>query len=165
VCFLNTHEARIVKRTWQSNKISSNWFVERVFRMHNFFGNRWVEYKDQIDLMDCLSNMKIGLCWYFFKNQHEWTYDLMDHLIVNLEIIIALASMTYKVDLDAYLYVEYFQVCCKCTWFWVFMKCAPPGTCIVNLPTMKVSVGNLTLSAPKLNFNIHELRILFWSNL
>jgi hypothetical protein len=32
--------------------------------MHRKFGNRWVEYRDPIDLMDRSSNMEIGLCWY-----------------------------------------------------------------------------------------------------
>jgi hypothetical protein len=57
------------KERGRAKKNSSNWFVERVYRMYNFFGNRWVEYKDQNDLMDCLSNMKIGLCWYFFNKK------------------------------------------------------------------------------------------------
>ena len=33
---------------------------------------------------------------------NKWTYDLTNHLMVDLETIIALASMTYIVDLDAY---------------------------------------------------------------
>ena len=32
--------------------------------MRRKFGNRWVEYRDPIDLMDHPSNMEIGLCWY-----------------------------------------------------------------------------------------------------
>ena len=28
-------------------------------------GDNWVEYRDPIDLMDCSSNMEIGLFWYF----------------------------------------------------------------------------------------------------
>ena len=39
------------------------------------------------------SNMKIGLCWYSKGT---------DHSMVVLETIIALASTTYIVDLDAY---------------------------------------------------------------
>ena len=30
--------------------------------MHRKFGNRWVEYRDPIDLIDCSSNMEIDLC-------------------------------------------------------------------------------------------------------
>ena len=33
--------------------------------MRRKFGNRWVECRDPIDLMNHLSNMEIGLgCWY-----------------------------------------------------------------------------------------------------
>ena len=32
--------------------------------MHRKIVNCWVEYNDPIDLMDCASNMEIGLCWY-----------------------------------------------------------------------------------------------------
>ena len=33
---------------------------------------------------------------------NKWTYDLTDHLIVDLETIIALAFMTYIINLNAY---------------------------------------------------------------
>jgi hypothetical protein len=46
--------------------------------------------------------MKIGLCWYQKETHNKWTYDLTDHLKVYLERIIALASMTYVVDSNAY---------------------------------------------------------------
>jgi hypothetical protein len=47
--------------------------------------------------------MDIDLCWYQKETKNKWTYDLTDHLKVDLETIyIALASMTYIVDLDAY---------------------------------------------------------------
>ena len=32
----------------------------------------------------------------------KWTYNLTKHLILDLEIIMALASMTYIVDFDAH---------------------------------------------------------------
>ena len=38
------------------------WFVGRVYRICRKFVNYWVEYRDPIDLMDCSSNMEIGLC-------------------------------------------------------------------------------------------------------
>ena len=28
------------------------------------FANRWVEYKESVDLLDRPSHMEIGLCWY-----------------------------------------------------------------------------------------------------
>ena len=30
--------------------------------MHRKIGNHWVEYRDPIDLTDCPSKMKVGLC-------------------------------------------------------------------------------------------------------
>ena len=62
--------------------------------MRRKFDNRWVEYRDAIDLMDCPSNINIGLCWYKKGTNNKWTYDLMDNLMVDLE--------TYIVSLDAY---------------------------------------------------------------
>ena len=70
--------------------------------MHRKFGNCWVEYRDPIDLMDHPSNMRIGLCWYKKGTTNKWTYDLTNFLIINLETITTLASMTYIVHFDAY---------------------------------------------------------------
>ena len=66
------------------------------------FGNHWVEYRDPIDLMDWSSSMEIGVCWYQEGTKNKWTYDLTYHLMVDLKTIMALASMIYMVDLDAY---------------------------------------------------------------
>ena len=44
--------------------------------------------------------MGIGLSWYQKETNNNWTYDLTNHLIAYLEIIIALASMTCIVDLN-----------------------------------------------------------------
>ena len=44
--------------------------------MHRKLCNHWMEYRDPIDLMDCPSNMKIGLCWYHKRTNNKWTYDL-----------------------------------------------------------------------------------------
>ena len=53
--------------------------------MHNFDGNLWVEYRDPINLMDLSSNMEIGLiCWYEKGTNNKWTYNLIDHLMVDL---------------------------------------------------------------------------------
>ena len=59
VCVFNTYEAIIVqKNVVDPQKTSSNqvWSIGRVYRMHNFFGNCWVEYRDPIDLTDRPSN-------------------------------------------------------------------------------------------------------------
>ena len=66
------------------------------------FGNQWVEYRDPIGLIDRPSNMEIGFCWYQKGTDNKWTYNLTDHLMLRLETIIALAFMTYIVDLDGY---------------------------------------------------------------
>ena len=70
--------------------------------MRRKFGNRWVEYRDPIDLMDRPSNVEIGLCWYQKGANNKWTYDLIDHLMVDLETIIALATMTYIGESNVY---------------------------------------------------------------
>ena len=47
----------------------------------------------------------IGLCWYKKGTSNKWTYDYINHLIKNLETLIAIALMTYiigVVDLNAY---------------------------------------------------------------
>ena len=59
-------------------------------------------YRQPIDLLDRHSNMEIGLFWYQNKNGPKWVYDLRDHLIVELETIIALATMTYIVETNLY---------------------------------------------------------------
>ena len=41
--------------------------------------------------------MEISLCWYHNKNGSMWIYDLTNHLMVELETIIALATMIYIV--------------------------------------------------------------------
>ena len=58
-------------------------------------GNRWIEYPQLIDFLDRPSNMEIGLCWYQNKNGSLWTCDWMDHLMVELKTINALATMIY----------------------------------------------------------------------
>ena len=63
--------------------------------------NHRVEYRDPIDFVDHPSNMKIGLSWFQKGTNNKWTYNLMDHLMADLEAITAIASMTYFVDLDA----------------------------------------------------------------
>ena len=46
--------------------------------------------------------MEIGLCSYQKGTNNKWTYNLRNYLMVDLNTIIALASMTYIVDIDAY---------------------------------------------------------------
>ena len=68
------------------------------YRTRRKFGNCWVEYRDLIDLMDCPSNIEIGLCWYQKGTNNNWSYDLTDRLMIDLEIMTTLGFMTYIVD-------------------------------------------------------------------
>ena len=68
--FFNVLEARAVKNHGRPKPISSNQvcFVWRIHKVRKKFGNHWVECRNPIDLMDCPSNVDIGLCWY-----EKWT--------------------------------------------------------------------------------------------
>jgi hypothetical protein len=61
--------------------------------MRRKIGSRWIDYRQPIDLLDQPSNMEIRLYWYQNETRSMWTYDFMNHLMVELETIIALAIM------------------------------------------------------------------------
>ena len=46
--------------------------------------------------------MEIDLYWYQNGTNNKWTHDLSDHLMVQFETMISLATTTYIVELDAY---------------------------------------------------------------
>ena len=46
--------------------------------------------------------MEIALCWYKKGTNKKWAYDLINHLMIELETIIALTTMAYIVTLDTY---------------------------------------------------------------
>ena len=48
-----------------------------------------VGYRNPIDSMDYPSNMEIGLRWYQKGTNNKWTYNLTNHLMVDLETIFA----------------------------------------------------------------------------
>ena len=52
--------------------------------------------------LDQSLNTKIDFRWYKKGTNNKWTYDMMDHLMVGLETINALAFWTYVIGLDAY---------------------------------------------------------------
>ena len=70
--------------------------------MRREIDNRCIEYRQPIDFSERPSNMEIGYRWYQNKNKSMWTYDVMDHLLMELETIIALATMTYIVEANSY---------------------------------------------------------------
>ena len=57
--------------------------------------NRWVEYREPIDLLNRSSHMEIGLYWYKKDHGSLWTYDVTDHIMVDLKTIIALTIVTF----------------------------------------------------------------------
>ena len=104
-CVFGTHLKLELSRNVvdQRNQLQLRFELLRGFyNMCKEFGNNWVEYMDPIHLMDHPSNMGIGLCWYQEGTNNKWTYNLTDRLMVDLRTTIALASMTYIVDLNAY---------------------------------------------------------------
>ena len=46
------------------------------------------------------SNIEIGLWCYKKWTNNKWTYNLTDHLMLDLETMIAIAYMTYIIDLE-----------------------------------------------------------------
>ena len=70
--------------------------------MRNVFGDRWVEYLRSIDLMARPLYMEMGLCWYQYSNESKWTYDLINHIMMNIDAIIALAPRTCVFGSDYY---------------------------------------------------------------
>lgn len=104
VVFLNTPETQTVKKRGKPKKSapSKTWFVSRVFGMRRKAGNQWVEYRDLVDLLDHLNHLKVGLCWYKKSGRSKWTDDLTDHVMVDLDTIIAPANLTYEVEGDTY---------------------------------------------------------------
>ena len=78
-------------------------YVHSFYRMLREFVKCWVTYRDPIDLMDRPSYMETWTLVYVYikyRTNNKWTYVLMEHLIVDLKTIFALASNI--VDLNAY---------------------------------------------------------------
>ena len=46
--------------------------------------------------------MEIELCWYQKDHGSLWTYDLINHIMVDLETSIALATITFVVGKNLY---------------------------------------------------------------
>lgn len=49
---------------------------------------RWIEYRNPIDLLDRPSNLEVGFNWYQQVHGKEYSYNLIDHNMVNVKIII-----------------------------------------------------------------------------
>ena len=46
------------------------------------------------------NNVEVGLCWYQKSPELKWSYDLTYHIMVELDVVIALANLTYDVETD-----------------------------------------------------------------
>ena len=94
------------KRKGISNK-NVVWYLGRVQRMRRKIGNKFVEYKRGIDLMDRLEDVQLQLGWYRkIKGSRLFAYDLTDIKMVDFESIIGLANLTYNAKCDNYLLDE-----------------------------------------------------------
>ena len=104
VVFLNTPEVQTVKKRGRSRLLAPTkmWFLGRVYRMRWKIIDRWVEYKDPIDLLDRPNNVEVGLYWYQKSARLKWSYDLTDYIIVELDTVIALANLMYDAETDTY---------------------------------------------------------------
>ena len=74
------------------------WYLGTLFGVRRKIDNRWIEYRQPIDLLDQPPNLKIGLYHYQIKNESMWTHDLTNCLMIKLETIIALTIVTYVVE-------------------------------------------------------------------
>jgi hypothetical protein len=48
------------------------------------------------------NNVEVGLCWYQKSPELKWSYDLTDHVMVELDTAITLASLTYDAEINTY---------------------------------------------------------------
>jgi len=52
--------------------------------------------------LDRPNNVEVGICWYQKFVGLKWSYDLTDHIMVELDTIIVLADLTYDAETDTY---------------------------------------------------------------
>ena len=82
--------------------------------MHVKFDNYRVENWDPIGVINYLSNIKIALYWH--QKGTKRTYDLTDHMMVDLETILAFGSYSCVcvcvcVYMSIYIYIYILQTC------------------------------------------------------
>ena len=77
------------------------WYLEWVQRMRRKIGNKFVEHKRGIDLMDKLEDVQLQLGWYMkIKGSRLFAYDL-----TNIKLI-GLMNLTYNAKCDNYMLNE-----------------------------------------------------------
>ena len=65
-------------------------------------------------LLDHPNNVEVGLCWYLKSIGLKWSYDLTDHIMVELDTVIALANLAYDVETNTYELRPSVKVLLKC---------------------------------------------------
>jgi hypothetical protein len=92
-----------VSRSTKHGVSSGIWYIGRVQRIRKKDGNRVFDYHNDIDLLDRLEGVELQLCWYNrIKGKHMYKYDLTDHNFIQLEVVIAVANLSYNNRNDTY---------------------------------------------------------------
>ena len=104
VVFFNTPEVQTVKKRGRPRLSAPTkmWFLGRVYRMRRKIINRWVEYRNPVDLLDRPNNVEVGLYWYQKSAELKWSYDLTNHTMVELDTVIVLANLRYDAKANTY---------------------------------------------------------------
>ena len=101
-------------RSWVASKLRRCWFPGG-FSLNPFciiskplmHATIWIKHLENamlqvLGLQVLESSIEIGLRWYKKWTNNKWTYVLTDHLMLDLESIIALAFVIYIVDFVAH---------------------------------------------------------------
>lgn len=55
-----------------------------------------------MNLLAWSSHVEIGLCWYQKDQVSMWTYDITNHVMIDLDIVIALVIITFMEVINFY---------------------------------------------------------------
>lgn len=80
ILFLKSSKEKSVKRKSTKILTTKASYFGRIYRMGCKIGKWWIEYRQLIDLLDWLPNIRKKLwCWYQSKNRSRWTYTIRIH--------------------------------------------------------------------------------------
>ena len=61
------------------------------------------EYHNDIDILDMLEGVELQCFWYNrIKGKHMYKYDSTNHLLIQLEYVIATTKLSYNIKNDTY---------------------------------------------------------------
>ena len=77
---------------------TKTWYLGRVYKMRRKIANRWVEYREPVDLLD--QTISYGDWIVLVPKDHGsiWTYDLTYYIMIDLKFIFPLAIITFVVE-------------------------------------------------------------------